>query len=269
MTKLLSIIIPVYNEAPFLRRCLDSVSCLNSSIEIIVIDDGSTDGSAEICDEYRDIENFKIVHHFTNWGVSMTRNHGMTLAEGKYITFLDSDDEMSKDGIWNMLEVIQRANTLPVLENRPVIQFNHFRHYYRTNKTVTKYKNRIGNYYYDNLPKMWCMVWNKIYLRSFLEEHRIGFEHQLQYGEDEIFNLRCLKYHASIYCADELTIIKHFDNQDSICHNLNKEKLLGQTDALTRLLNEDNSQVFDALVRNVISDHWNSELYKKIIGGDM
>lgn len=269
MTKL-SIIIPVYNEAPFLRRCLDSVKCKNSDVEIIVIDDGSTDGSAEICDEYRDIENFKIVHHFANWGVSMTRNHGMALAEGKYITFLDSDDEMSKDGIWNMLEVIREANALPVLEDRPVIQFNHFRHYHRTNKTVTKYKNPSGSYYYDNLPKMWCMVWNKIYLRSFLlEEHRIGFERQLQYGEDEIFNLRCLKYHASVYCADELTIIKHFDNQNSICHNLNKEKLLGQTEALVDLLKQDNSLVFDALVRNVIADHWNSETYNKYIGGEL
>ena len=263
---LLSIIIPVYNEAPFLKRCLDSVACINEEIEVIVIDDGSTDGSREICDEYKDI--FKVGHHSTVWGVSMARNHGMTLAEGKYITFLDADDEMSIGGIWNMLEVIQLTNDPPI-QDRPVIQFNHYRYYHRTDKLVTKYKNTAGSYYYDNLPKMWCMVWNKMYLRSFIEDNYIRFRAGLQYGEDELFNLKCLKYSPTIYCSDLITTIKHFENQNSICHTLNKEKLLNQAGALINLLNDDNSLVFDALVRNVIADHWNSETYNKYIGGEL
>ena len=264
MTKLLSIIIPVYNEAPFLRRCLDSVACINKEIEVIVIDDGSTDDSREICDEYKDM--FKVGHHNTVWGVSMTRNHGMTLAEGKYITFLDADDEMSEEGIFNMLRAITTENSF--IEDRPVIQFNHYRYYHKTDKLVTKYKNPSGSYYYDNLPKMWCMVWNKMYLRSFIENYHIRFRSGLQYGEDELFNLTCLKYSPTIYCSDMITTIKHFENPESICHTLNKEKLLNQTGALLNLLNQDNSLVFDALVRNVIAEHWNSETYNKYIGGE-
>ena len=255
----LSIIIPVYNEAPFLRRCLDSVICKDESVEVIVIDDGSTDGSAEICDEYRNV--FSIFHRKMNLGVSCARNDGIKYASGKYVTFLDSDDEMSPDGIWNMLEVIDNIN------DRAVIQFNHSRYYYRTEKTVTKYKNAKGNYYYDNLPKLWCMVWNKIYLRSFVNDYDIWFQPMLHYGEDELFNLRCLKHSRSIYCVDYTTIIKHFENQNSICHTLNKERLTDQADALTNLLKEDNEPEFDSLVRSVIAEHWNSDKYKHIFGG--
>lgn len=269
MTKLLSIIIPVYNEAPFVRRCLESVSCINNAVEVIVIDDASTDGSRKIAEEYCDLMKFKFEHHTTNWGVSMTRNHGMTLASGKYIAFLDSDDEMSEEGIFNMLEAITTVNQIPNLEERPVIQFNHYRYYHRTDKMVTKYKNPSGSYYYDNLPKMWCMVWNKMYLRSFIEDNYIRFRAGLQYGEDELFNLKCLKYSPTIYCSDLITTIKHFENQNSICHTLNKEKLLSQTEALVDLLKQDNSLVFDAMVRNVIADHWNSETYNKYIGGEL
>ena len=90
----LSIIIPVYNEANFLRRCLDSVYA-NDEVEVIIVDDGSTDGSFEICQEYED-KGFKLIQN-EHSGVSVARNTGIQLAEGEYITFLDSDDEMSKD----------------------------------------------------------------------------------------------------------------------------------------------------------------------------
>ena len=261
----LSIIIPVYNEAPFLRRCLDSVMCKDESVEVIVIDDASTDGSAEICDEYKNI--FTIRHLPKNQGVSKARNYGIPLARGKYITFLDSDDEMSPDGIWNMLKVIETANALPVIGDRPVIQFNHSRYYYRTQTTVTKYKNASGNYYYDNLPKLWCMVWNKIYLRSFIDKYWIKFQPHLQYGEDEIFNLICLKNDPTIYCVDEVTVIKHFENQNSLCHTLNKKKILEQAAALEGLFSETNTSAFNELVRSILEEHRNSETYKQILGG--
>lgn len=261
----LSIIIPVYNEAPFLRRCLDSVMCKDESVQVIVIDDASTDGSAEICDEYRDL--FTIRHFSENQGVSKARNYGILLARGKYITFLDSDDEMSPDGIWNMLKVIETANDNPVIGDRPIIQFNHSRYYHRTQTTVTKYKNASGNYYYENLPKFWCVVWNKIYLRSFIDNHLIMFRHYLQYGEDEIFNLICLKNYPTIYCTDEVTVIKHFENQNSLCHTLDKEKILHHHAALVCLISGTNSSIFNELVESVIEEHRNSETYKQIFGG--
>lgn len=256
----LSIIIPVYNEEPFLRRCLDSVYA-SDEVEIIVIDDCSTDGSWKICEEYVE-KGFRVFRHLSNWGVSLTRNQGIFEAHGKYITFLDSDDEMSEQGIKNMLYYAETTNI-------PVIQFNHSRYYQRTDVYVTKYKNPRGEYRYEKLPLLWCMVWNKIYLRSFIIENGISFKDRLPFGEDELFNLRCLKVQPSIYCVDELNIIKHFENQNSIVHTLNKDKILGQAEALTRLLREDCSDEFAELVRKVLAEHWSSEPYKSNIRGGL
>ena len=131
--KKLSIIIPVYNEAPFLRRCLDSVSNAPNEVEIIVIDDASTDGSVEICREYEKKYDprFRFVYFMLNRGVSYARNYGLSMAEGKYVTFLDSDDEMRIGGIPAMLYHVDKTD-------RPVIQFNHSRYYQRIGKIVTK-----------------------------------------------------------------------------------------------------------------------------------
>lgn len=262
--KRLSIIIPVYNEAPFLRRCIDSVLNAPEDVEIIVIDDHSTDGSTEILREYR-LKNdprFKFIFNRYNFGVSKSRNMGLINAKGKYVTFLDSDDEMSEQGIANMLYHVDRTD-------KTVIQFNHSRYYQRTGTYVTKYVNPKGEYNYTNLPMLWCMVWNKIYRRDFIINNLIFFKDHLQFGEDEIFNLRCLKVNPTIYCVDEINIIKHFENQESICHTLNKEKILGQAEALTRLLREDCSNEFAALVRNVLAEHWSSEPYKSNVGGGL
>lgn len=262
--KKLSIIIPVYNEAPFLRRCLDSVSNAPDDVEIIVIDDASTDGSTEICKEYekRSDAKFTFIYNKENKGVSQSRNIGLCEAHGKYVTFLDSDDEMSERGIMNMLYHVDRNRA-----ERPIIQFNHSRYYQRTDVYVTKYVNPKGEYGYMNLPKLWCMVWNKIYLREFIVSNMIMFKDRLPFGEDEVFNLRCLKCHPTIYCVDEINVIKHFENQESICHTLNKDKILGQAEALTRLLREDCSPEYADLVRRVLAEHWASEPYKSNLGG--
>ena len=91
---LVSIIIPVYNVAPYLDRCIQS-ACTQTykNIEIILIDDGSTDESGEKCDHWAEKDSRIVVVHQKNSGVSAARNTGLDIANGKYISFLDSDDE--------------------------------------------------------------------------------------------------------------------------------------------------------------------------------
>ena len=94
----ISIIVPVYNVEPYLKRCLDSI--VNQSmkeIEILVIDDGSTDKSAEICDDYAMFDNRIKVIHQKNGGLSRARNVGLNQAQSKYIMFVDSDDFVERD----------------------------------------------------------------------------------------------------------------------------------------------------------------------------
>ena len=95
---LVSIIIPVYNVEKYVERCFQSVSEQTyQNIEIIIVDDGSTDSSGKLCDEFARIEKRAVVIHKENGGLSSARNAGMRVAKGEYITFLDSDDFLALD----------------------------------------------------------------------------------------------------------------------------------------------------------------------------
>lgn len=95
---LFSIIVPVYNVASCLNRCITSLrEQTYRDIEIILVDDGSTDSSSELCDEYAKADNRIRVIHKENGGLSDARNKGMELATGKYILFVDSDDYINQD----------------------------------------------------------------------------------------------------------------------------------------------------------------------------
>lgn len=94
LNSLISVIVPVYNDADFLHRCIESLlKQTYENIDIVIIDDGSDDGSARICDEYEQKDNRVQVYHQHYEGVSSARNKGLELAKGDYIIFLDGDDE--------------------------------------------------------------------------------------------------------------------------------------------------------------------------------
>src|SRR4051794_9695531 len=96
VSKLVSVVVPIYNVAPYLRDCLDSVrSQSHRELQVILVDDGSTDNSAEIADEYVAMDSrFQLVRQ-ANAGLSAARNTGIPYATGDYIAFLDSDDVLA------------------------------------------------------------------------------------------------------------------------------------------------------------------------------
>jgi glycosyltransferase involved in cell wall biosynthesis len=103
---LISVIIPVYNVEKYLRECVDSVlSQTYKSYEIILVDDGSTDGSGEICDEYIDGHSQVKVIHKANGGLSDARNTGLKNAKGEYVYFLDSDDYIVPDAFQKLINI--------------------------------------------------------------------------------------------------------------------------------------------------------------------
>lgn len=132
MNPLISVIVPVYNVEPYLRKCLDSiVNQTYKNLEIILVDDGSTDNSGIICDEYDEKDKrIKVVHQI-NQGVSIARNVGLDLCSGDYITFVDSDDWCELD---YFEKVIQNIN---VYKNIDVIITNFIRDY--NNRTKLMY----------------------------------------------------------------------------------------------------------------------------------
>ena len=100
MGPLISVIIPVYNTEKYLFTCVNSVIAQTyQNVEIIIVDDGSTDNSGLLCDELSENDERIIVEHKINGGLSSARNHGLSKANGKYIVFVDSDDWIEKETI--------------------------------------------------------------------------------------------------------------------------------------------------------------------------
>ena len=117
----LSIVIPVYNAEPFLARCLDSIRIEEKhlkDVEVIIVDDGSTDKSAEIMDAERDRVEFRIFHK-ENGGCCSARNEGMCQARGEYIANLDADDELVDGAVNLMLNAICRLMSSSRARSRP------------------------------------------------------------------------------------------------------------------------------------------------------
>ena len=177
---MISVIIPVYNEEPFLERCLDSLANqTDKSAQVIIVDDGSTDGSGKICDRYGEKYGFE-VYHIENNGVSVARNFGMEKVKGEYLTFLDADDAYSLNAIEVMNDLAKRGDN--------VIQFGQYRHTKTQEEPILRAWPQ-GDYDLDHLRRYWQMVWNKIYKTEFIRENGFKFIQGMQFGEDELFNV--------------------------------------------------------------------------------
>lgn len=167
---LVSIIIPVYNTEKYLKRCLDSaVNQTYKNIEIIIINDASTDNSKHIIDEYaKNHKNIKVITKTHNEGLSSARNIGMKYAQGEYIFFLDSDDYLKQTTIDVLMNIAKNYNSYLVECAYTSVYGPIKRKKEPTNTTITTYnlkenKNEISNH---------GNVWNKLYHRNTIK----GFE---------------------------------------------------------------------------------------------
>lgn len=115
----LSIIVPVYNLEDYLGKCLESVMNQDTgNVEVLILDDGSTDGSWKLCKEYSERYHNVKAYHKPNEGLSATRNYGIKMAEGEYILFLDGDDFLTSDAIENILNELEQNIPIDVLIGR-------------------------------------------------------------------------------------------------------------------------------------------------------
>ncbi len=175
-----SIVIPVYNVAPYLRECVDSVLAQNSTdYEIILVDDGSTDNSPAICDEYAEkYSQIKVIHK-ANGGLSDARNFGIKKAQGDYLMFLDSDD------FWNRENVLLDLHNI-IKENNPDLIIHELSSFYNLEKIIPrKFKNKeIQNFSYDfkedlkylvNNDIYYATACNKVIKTSIVKENNIEF----------------------------------------------------------------------------------------------
>ena len=251
----LSLIIPVYNKAPFLERCFDSIEPVEG-MEVIVIDDGSDDNSLEICKKYCQHYDWKLYENNHN-GVSDARNFGMQRAKGDYIAFLDADDEYVQDATTHLVKMAQNEMSHNIIEFGRYICKNFPIRILRT--------SRRGWYNLLDVPtKSWVLVWNKLYRREFLEMNEIKFREDLTFGEDELFNVEALIKNHGMWIVNRALINHHLDDMNSICRGgLCKEWI--QTldyELRQRMKNAENETAREWLM-NVIDRHEKSVTFKQ------
>lgn len=170
---LISVIVPVYNVKEYLERCINSIiNQTYKKLEIIIVDDGSTDGSSVICDTYKEKDSRIKVFHKKNGGLSDARNYGMKYATGEYIAFCDSDDFVDK----KMYEILYNNLT----ENNADISItNYYKFsrdeeitdnydYYKNNKVTVYDKIDMFNHLFDDYL-LSMVAWNKLYKRELLK----------------------------------------------------------------------------------------------------
>nr|MCR5672081.1 glycosyltransferase [Butyrivibrio sp.] len=192
-TPFFSIILPIYNVEKYLDRCMKSILSQSfSDYEVILVDDGSTDNSPEICDEYAGGSRIFAVHK-ENGGLSSARNAGLLKARGEYIFFLDSDDYISEGA----LETMHAA----LLDKTPDILKFGFKSQPGGEDNLSCLS--AGRYSVDDIRKavlplalkdtgnFILSAWSHIYKRSFLNENRLTFVSEREIGsEDYLFNLQ-------------------------------------------------------------------------------
>ena len=169
----ISVIIPVYNYKDEIKKCIDSVIFQKTqySFEVILVDDGSTDGSSEIVDAYAEYDNIVIIHK-ENGGIASARNTGLNNAHGKYIMFVDCDDVVHSDYIESMLNKAYETNVDIVICGYTLVKRSEDKEISRrdiiySSKNLMKYCGAnalLMNY--QGLP------WNKIYKRELFEKIR-------------------------------------------------------------------------------------------------
>ena len=173
MSEKISIIIPVYNVENYLKRCLESiVNQTYKNLEIILVDDGSTDNSGKICDEYKEKDKRIIVIHKENGGLSDARNAGIDIATGNYIGFIDSDDFADVRMYEILLNNLKSTNSDISICN--LYKFSNEKEIYKTEEieklTVYDRKNFFENMYNDLLVSV--LAWNKLYKKEIFSDIR-------------------------------------------------------------------------------------------------
>ena len=249
---LVSIIVPVYNVQNSVARCLESICAQTwKNIEIILVNDGSRDESFSVCEQFREKDPRIVLVDKSNSGVSDTRNCGMTLASGKYVQFVDSDDYIEPDFTERLVTAAETNNAdlviapywmvipansckagqalenlqenLGIEEKRP----DDVREYgflpegiYDRDTFALRLMEKPASFFYS-------VLWNKLYRRDILTRHDIRFTSEMRWAEDLVFNMQYIQY-AEVFASIPQPGYYYVQNPQSICHTQIKPATLVQ-----------------------------------------
>ena len=264
----LSIIVPIYNVATYLRKCVDSLLAQDiSDYEIILVDDGSTDDSGVIADEIlKAIRlsplasrlDMRVIHQ-ENAGLSVARNSGIMVAQGDYILFVDSDDYLQPNVLGKLLAQIE-------CDNLDVLRFR-YQNVNESGEAFAPYKDKTNYNDYSAVPTDGLTFLNErmgtqCYVVQFLVKSEIVRQElftQGMYFEDTDWTPRML-LRANSVASTDLVVYNYLWREGSITLNKNKDKVYKQLNDKLSLLNKlkklsnkvDNSRWFDGMIANLV-----------------
>lgn len=218
---LVSFIVPVYNVEKYIQKCIGSIMKQTyKNIEIIAVDDGSTDKSGQILDDIAATESRLKIIHKKNEGVSAARNDGIDISCGDYIVFVDGDDYISNDYTEYMLELAKNGADF-------CLSVNCF-----TNKKEVQSKNETINQYNPadaTALLLSCNVivgcWNKMYKRNFLIKNNLRFSTSLFYGEGLSFITTAAQLANFVMVGNRKVYYYRRNNEMSACSSFSIEKI--------------------------------------------
>lgn len=237
--KLISVIIPVYNVEKYLDRCVQSVLHQTlQELEIILVDDGSPDGSPAMCDAYALQDKRIRVIHKKNGGLASARNAGLREATGEYIFFLDSDDWLDLDGLERLYATAQEYDVdfvryrairsfWPGLGDHAPVRVEEIREmhgglYDRRQIVEEIFPRLIATGKLTMGPIVGACA--SLYRAAFLKEHHLVFDEAVKFSEDMIFSAKVVLHANSFYYLDDACVYHYFYNPASISKSFRAER---------------------------------------------
>lgn len=191
--ELVTIVVPIYNGAKYVKHCAEQIQAQSySNLEIIFVNDGSTDNTASVCEGViRDDSRFKLINK-ANGGTSTTRNKGIDNAHGKYIAFFDCDDEYDPEMIATLVEEIE-------LHNADMVSCGYYFKVQSGTDTYLEEKSYPNRFFpdFESMKNeyvsiwdsdMFYNIWNKLYRMEVIEKYHIRYREGHVYTEDRVFN---------------------------------------------------------------------------------
>lgn len=226
---IMSVIVPVYNVEKYLSQCIDSIlEQIFTDFELILIDDGSSDNSPQICDEYAMKDARIRVIHKENSGVSSARNAGISIATGKYITFIDSDDTVDNMFFAKAVSDIQRSNADLYICGLTMETWNNDKVVSKTDYNIEKTVCYSVRNMFENLEVSYplicvCSPCCKLYSKNIIEKAKLRFDESISLGEDIYFNMHYFELCESVFFAEDIFYHYRRGNDNSLFSKLHKD----------------------------------------------
>lgn len=217
---LVSFVVPVYNGENYLARCLDSILTQHyKNFEIIIVNDGSSDGSQEIISDYASSDSRVRAYFQKNSGVSVARNNGLSKASGEWITFVDCDDTISSGFLSELLAFSQESDL--IVSGYTEVFTDKSIDFPIVNEVSRPDTNSYlaNNIYYCQVRAPWCKLFRSKWLKSNIE-----FNPELHFGEDTLFNLDYLALKPRITQSPYVGYYWFRDHEESLTSNASLER---------------------------------------------